>query len=1078
MTNSFDEELTILDFWKKNNIFEKVKEKNKGGDQFTWVEGPPFPTGEAHLGHMRNWAIKDSVLRFRRAEGYNVYTRDGYDVHGLPVEQKVQKKLGIQDTKELKEKFGVDNFIHECRKYVSEIIDDMKGVRERYGFWLDTKQYQTSHPQYTSLAWRFFKKAQEKGLLFRDVKCVAWSPALETTLSDYEVKDTYAELEDPSVYVRFEVEKEHTTTGKKEYLLIWTTTPWTLEANQAIAINKEFSYAKVLIHDGSQEYVLIVGEPLVNQVVEKLKKSRPVESFKVLEVVEGHKLLGVKYKPLYPDNPTQQELHSKDKNHTVLHADFVSMGGGEDSIIERLEKKSFKHSGPQSQETTKPKKVVKEGTGLAHEAPAHGMEDFDLCRASGIHDAYCVVDERGLMIDESRWAGTNFRDANESIITYLTEQGAMLHSEWRKHTYPLCWRSKVPIVYRTTEQWYIKRSEYAKEIIEKNSNVRWHPQFVQQNFNNLMEDSGDWAISRQRFWGTPLPIFEDDEKDYEVIGSKEELEKLTGKELDDLHLDTLSKLSYMSPNTGKLMRHTGYTVDVWFDSGCASFASHYEEGLSFEEILKKYYLITFITESEDQIRGWFSSLFNVGYVVTGEAPYKNVLYYGFVMAKDGQKMSKSLGNGITGNEAIEKFGSDATRQYLLTKTVPEAKLNFDMDEFAIVQGYFNTLRNIFNLVSGYLDEHTVKHMTLDLNGLDIEDQWIMYKFYTTLRSFKKEMHEYRLNSAFNLVEEFMVRDFSKTYLKLIKERLDGRDDNLVTILNIVLKNVLLMQGMSSPFIAEALYQKTNFSSKKESLFLESFNEIDEYMIRKIEERELDQNFDLAQEIIQATLNAREKAKIGVRWPLGRIDLGTTDSLEEVMKPFEPLIKKLTNIHKIHYTLDGVSVDYRIKPNFATLKTDFDDVSEAIKVINLNKYHITEDLKKGESSGAYEGMNIDFEKHLIKEVELSGDLVSSEFSKGTVVLETTQDEILLEEGYLRELTRKVQQMRKEANLEKNDRISVSFENSDVYFTELVDNCEALIKKRVGADDILMHHVGDVDEMEIKGKMLRISIRKEE
>lgn len=1075
MTNpKFERELQIQKFWDEKGIYEKAKAKTKGNKPFNFVEGPPYPTGEAHLGHMRNWAIKDSVLRFRRLEGYDVYAKDGYDVHGLPVEQKVQKNLGIKDTKDLKDNFGVDNFIKECRSYVDKIIDDMKSIRKRYGFWIDTNQWQTSHPEYISMAWRFFKKAQEKGLLYKDFKCVAWSPGLETTLSDYEVKDSYAELEDPSIYVRFKVRKEFTTTGHDEYLLIWTTTPWTLEANQAIAVNKHFEYAKVLVEDSDEKYVLIVGEPLVEQVINKLKKTQQINSHKVLEVLDGTSLVGIAYEHIYPENLTQKELAKKGKNHTVLHADFVSMGDGE-TFLDRLDRKSFKHSienGDKGEETGG-KKVIKEGTGLAHEAPAHGMEDFELCRDEGIKEAYCIVDERGLMISESLWSGKNFRDANSDIIDYLKDKKIILHAEWKKHTYPLCWRSKVPIVYRTTEQWYIARGSYTDDIVKANSNVRWFPNYAQTTFNNLMEGAGDWAISRQRFWGTPIPIFEDEDGYYEVMGSKEELEGKVGKKLEDVHLDNLARLEYKNHN-GKTMRHVGYTTDVWFDSGCASFASHYDEELSFDQIVKKYYPMSFITEGEDQIRGWFSSLFNVGFVVTDKAPYNQVLFQGFVMDKHGQKMSKSLGNGITGNEALEKFGSDATRYYLLTKNVPEAKLNFDMDEFSMVDGYFNILENVFRFTNSYLEAHDLKRPTLVMSGLDVEDKWIMYRLNETLRRYKKDMYEYKFNTALKEVEEFVTRDLSRTYLKLVKDRMDERDENLLVIFNEVLKKTLLMLGPACPFRAEYLYLQTAFERKKESLFLEDMPDVDELVIREVEKQEIAENFELAQEIIQGILSAREKAKIGVRWPLGRVDIGSSAPLKDKLKVFEELIKKLTNVQKIAYSLDMSNVEYVVKPDFAGIKKEGKDVQQMIKVINTNKFYIVDDLKKGLSGGTYDGVEIDFEKHLIKEIQLTGDLVSSEFSLGTIVLETAQDEILLEEGYLRELLRRVQDIRKNKGLNKKDEIRLSFAGSGEYYLDLVKNWENYICKRVGAKKISPEVLSEKYEYEVKDEKLIVSV----
>jgi isoleucyl-tRNA synthetase len=347
---NFEYEEEIMKFWEDNQIFDKVNEKNKHGKPFSWVEGPPYPTGEAHLGHLRNWAIKDSVFRFERFKGTDVYVKDGYDVHGLPVEQKVQEKLGIKTVDELKE-FGEEKFVLECKDYIAKIINEMKTIRKRYGLSIGDKHYQTSHPQYLSFAWRFFKKAHEKGFLYKDYRTVAWSPACECTLSDYEIKDSYKELNDPSIYVRFKIRPEFTSTKHDEYLLIWTTTPWTLESNMAIAINPKFEYSKVLVQDGGDEnkFVLVIATNLVDQVIEKLQKSRDIKLLEIMQTFKGEKLIGIKYEHIYADeHPAQIEFTKKsreDKNskiHSVLPADFVSLGEGED-IFDKLEKKSFKH---------------------------------------------------------------------------------------------------------------------------------------------------------------------------------------------------------------------------------------------------------------------------------------------------------------------------------------------------------------------------------------------------------------------------------------------------------------------------------------------------------------------------------------------------------------------------------------------------------------------------------------------------------------------------------------------------------------------------------------------------------------
>ncbi|MFW6285826.1 MAG: class I tRNA ligase family protein [Nanoarchaeota archaeon] len=1076
--NKFDKELEIKKFWEDKNIYERLKEKNKNSKMFNHVDGPPYPTGEIHTGHLRNWSIKDSVLKFKMLQGYDVYAKDGYDVHGLPVENKVQKKLNLQTVDDLK-KFGEENFVKECKKYVSEIINNMSEVRNRISLWMDRDFYQTSHPEYLSMAWKFFKKADEKGLLYKDYKTVAWCPNDETTLSDYEIKDTYKELEDPSIYVKFPLKKEYRTTNYEESLLIWTTTPWTLQSNMAIAMHKDYEYSKILVELNSKKEVLIIATNLIQKLIKILSKQNNIKLIEILETKKGKNYEGLKYDHIYLDEtPSQKEflLEGKyPKTHSVILADFVTLGEGED-ILEKLEKKGYKHSNTNNEEinNNQNNEIKTDGTGLVHIAPGHGFDDYEVGKKNNL-PIFCPVGKNG-KFNEGKYKGIYFKDVDPIAIEYLKEKNYLIYHTLKKHRYPCCWRCKTPIVYRATDQWWIKRSQYTDDIIKTNKSVKWVPESARTIFDNLMSNAGDWAISRQRYWGIPLPIFEDEDGNYKTFGSKEELEKEIGYKLKDIHRDDLKNITIKNPQNNKKMKPVPFIADVWFDSGCASFASHYNEGLNFDEIINKYYPIKWITESEDQVRGWFSSLFNVGFVVTNKAPYNEVLYYRYVMDKNGQKMSKSLGNGITGNEAIEKWGADATRYYLLTKAAPEDQINFNPEDLTLVDGFFNTLENLIKYMNSYIKEYEIRHPTLNIKTLNIEDRWILYKLNTTIQTYVSKMENFRLNKAYKNLEEFIVKDLSKTYLKLIKERTHQRDENLIIIFNEVLKKTLIMLATAIPFKAEYLYQEISFINKKESIFFENIPQIDELLIKDVEQENIDKNFELSQDIIQAILNAREKAQIGIRWPLSQVDIISHISLKE-LKTFEKLIKQITNISKIKYDIEDTNINYIIKPNFKTLKEDFDDIKLAISTINKNKYYISQDLKLKKSQENYDGIKIDLNKHIIKEIEIQGDIVSSDFSLGSIILHTNQDKILLEEGYLREIIRKVQALRKDLGLEKNEKISISFENSDEYLIDITNNWQNYISKKVGAVDILQKHINQIYEYKIKDKNLKISIKKE-
>ena len=1098
----------ILTFWKKKSIQEKVNKKLEKKPLFNTIDGPPFPTGEPHVGHIRNWSIKDTVMRFKRFQGYQVYARDGYDVHGLPVENKVQSQLNLITVQQLKD-FGEENFVKECKNYIKGVIDTMGDRRERYGLSMSRDYYHTSHPEYVSLAWRFFKKAHEKGLLYKDYKTVAWCPNDETTLSDYEVKDEYKTLVDPSIYVKFEV--QNPTSKYKESFVIWTTTPWTLQSNLAIAMNPKFDYAKVLIELNGKKEVLILGASIAEQVVEKLSKQSDIKFIEILETKKGIQFEGEKYHHFYLDEtPSQQELKEKSESgeeskfiHSIIMADYVTLDEGED-ILDKLEKKgNYKHNNSskhkeedvniKGQGTQEP--LAQDGTGLVHIAPGHGQEDYEAAQKYQL-PTFCPVGPDG-KFTEGKYLGIYFKDVNPIAVDYLREKGNLISAEDKSHRYPCCWRCKTPIVYRAAEQWFIKRSQILDNIIKENSNVQWFPEFAKTIFNNLTKNAGDWAISRQRYWGIPLPIFEDEEGNFKVFESKEELEQALSEEvkngvlenevfgknipnknskgiysLEDIHRDDLKDIEITLEN-GNKAKAVPFIADVWFDSGCASFASHYGEGLNFDQIIKKYYPIKWITEGQDQIRGWFSSLFNVGYITTGKVPYNQVLYQQFIMAKDGTKMSKSLGNGLDGNEAIEKFGADATRFYLLTKRAPEDQLNFNEEELTQVFASFNTLENVVKFSNAYVQSHKYTFKNLPkISSLAPEDKWILHAFNTTLDSFIKSIENYRLHTAFKDVEKFLVEDFSKTYLKLVKSRTEERDDNLLSIISYVLKNILVMFGCAIPFKAEQLYQTLNLEN--ESLFLEELPKVDTSLIKIVEREHIDINFEVAQELVQSILNSREKAKIGVRWALSEVNIISPNSaLSAELKVFEPLIQSLTNIEKISYDTKNINMDFSIKPNFPELKKTFGNPSVAIGTINKNKKQIMDLIKKGETHLELDSITLDLGSHILRDIVLPEELISSDFSQGSVILHTEQSDKLLAKGYLREILRRIQDSRKELGYEKSDQITISFYGSEQYFLDLIEENIDMIMKKTGLEEIVDSKLEKSFNFEIKDKTLVLS-----
>lgn len=1074
---SYEEE--ILNFWKQHNVYEKVQKQNVKGEAFNHIDGPPYPTGEPHMGHLRNWAIKDATLRIKRFQGRNVYARDGYDVHGLPVETKVQNKFNLKTVDDLKQ-YGEGKFVEECKKYVDTIIDSMGKIRDQYGLWMDRKPYLTSHPQYLSMAWQFFKKANEKGLLYKDYKTVAWCPHDETTLSDYEIKDTYTTLEDPSIYVRFKVQKEFQSTEYEESLLIWTTTPWTLQSNMAVAVNPNEKYAKVLVNRNRNEEILIIAESLVEKVLETLSKSQDIDFIKIVETKTGKQLEGTKYEHFYiNETPSQQEFLKQNIKylHSVVCADYVTLGEGED-VLDKLEKKGYKHSiGTKVEEKKEEKPQVgkTEGTGLVHIAPGHGFEDFNVGRTYKL-PIFCPVGVNGCFT-EGKYKGQYFKDVDPFAIAYLKDKDAILHAGRKKHRYPCCWRCKTPIVYRAADQWWIKRSELIKEISEANSkDVNWTPESAKELFNQLMSTSGDWAISRQRFWGIPLPIFEDEDGNYEVFGSKEELEKRVGKQLLDIHRDNLKDLVIMNTKSKKPMKAVPFIADVWFDSGCASFASHYEEGLSFDQIIERYYPMHWVTEGEDQVRGWFSSLFNVGYMVTKKAPYKNVLFYRFVMDETGkQKMSKSLGNGVGGPEALELWGADRTRYYLLTKNAPDDQINFNKKDFEGLESVFTTLENTFKFMNNYVIAQQPKIKSLNPSELNLEDAWILAQAEKAYALFLQHCEKFEYQIAYKYVEDLLIRDISKTYLKIVKERTEDDDEQLAIVFAQLLNTLVLMFAPVAPFKAEQLYQVLEKQGKKESLFLERFPQASTKVLEYAESKGITQNFEKAQELVQAILNIREKIKTGVRWPLSKAILSTTHEQKD-LAVFSGMVCKLTNVKVLEFAKKQLSGEIVVKPNFATLKADFaQDMSQVIGLINKNKTEVVKAIVDKKTSLVLDTFTIDLTKHVLKEVKEQLKENQVEVLNGTLELDPKQTQDLLDEGFLREIQRRVQQLRKEIKLEKSQIIELCFVGTDAQLVSIIEKNSFTLCQKVGAKQLVKSHSGEVFENEIKGKKVAVSLK---
>ncbi|MEL9991878.1 MAG: isoleucine--tRNA ligase [Thermoproteus sp.] len=832
--NALKVEEEVRKFWQENKIEERWRNFKPGGKKFTFLEGPPTTNGFPHVGHIRGRTYKDVVLRFWRSRGYSVWAQGGWDMQGLPVELEVEVRQGLKSKKDI-EKFGVAKFAEECNKLVDYYLGFWEewGTR-RLGLWLDLKNaYQTRRPRYIEYAWRLIKRAHERGLLAEDYKVLWFCPRCETSLSDHEVDLGYAEREDPSIYVKFKVE------GKEdEYLVVWTTTPWTIVDNEAVAVHPEFEYAKVEVaFEGRREYWW-----LAERLVPQLMQLFGVKEWRVVETKRGSELVGTRYEhplvDLVPERATRP--------HQVYPADFVTL---------------------------------EQGTGLVHIAPGHGPEDFELAQKFGIKvtnsvEINGIYNELG-----GKYAGMYVFDVDKKVVEDLKARGLLVYRTTVRHEYPHCWRCGTKLVLRADRQWFIKMSKIRDAMYEELKRVKIYPEKLRYRFDDFVKNARDWNISRSRFWGTPLPIWRC-QKDGRilVIGSLDELKALARSlpPVDDfwlVHRPWIDQIEISTPDCDKWVREP-YVADVWMDSGIAWIAA--VDGERNKDLWEALYPYDWVTEAIDQTRGWFYSLLATSMVYTGRAPYKSILITGHILDKEGQKMSKSKGNVVWARDLLSRYGADPTRLYLLTKAAPWEALNFDPDEIKYAVSQLNILWNVVKFADTYmkLDGFDPKKHSLNSlldKALD-EDRWLLSAFNRMAGEVARRMEAFEIHEAAKIWVDFVVETLSHRYIRLLRRRVwseEPREDKYAAyaVLFHVLKSALIIGGIFVPHVAEYLWQ--NFVRRyepdvAESVHLMSYPEpgpVDEELLKAFDE--LFKAFSIAAE-------ARNKAGIKLRWPVSKI----------------------------------------------------------------------------------------------------------------------------------------------------------------------------------------------------------------
>ena len=820
-------EKEIISFWEKNGIYEKAKKQNAGNETFYFCDGPPYATGQIHPGTGWNKTLKDSLCRYHRISGKDVRAQPGFDTHGLPIEVKVERELKFKSKADI-EKYGIDKFITKCKKFATKYIDIMGNQFKSLGVWMDFDHpYITYHDDYINSSWNTLKMAHEKELLHEGTYVLPYCYRCETTLANYELE--YDDETDPSIYVKFHVKDN-------EYLIIWTTTPWTLVANMGVMVHPTYSYVKVQVDDE----IWYVAKERLDILMELVEKNATV-----LEEIPGRKLKDMQY-----EHPFQDKIAKKYDRKVVLSDEYVTL---------------------------------EDGTGLVHMAPGHGPEDFIIGKRFGV-EAYCPVDDKG-NYTEGKLKGKNVREANPIIIDILKNNGSLLYEARIKHRFPHCWRCKTPLIYITTNQWFISVSKLREQMITEIEKTEWHPDFAKERFKTFVENAPDWCISRQRYWGIPLPIWKCSKcEKFKVVGSKDEL-----PEIKELHRPYIDEIKLDCECGGKSERVPD-VLDVWFDSGNAVWAT-----LDDEESKLYGNRADAILEGQDQIRGWFYSLLGSGVVRNGSCPYKRLLMHGFFVDEHGEKMSKSVGNFIPLEQILEKYGADSFRLWSISNTVWD-ELKFSWDEMKKATSDLNIVYNLTVFLERFYPEKKIEEA--ELSALD---KWLISRMNSTIKVFRESFENYELSKAAKALRFFLVEDLSRFYMKIAKDNIskgENADAALYTLYTAML-NSLKMLSCICPMISEHVYRKFfKKFEKAESVALLKLTPEDESNIDVLSEKHL----EIVKEVVSTALLARQASGIKVRWPIRTLYVETTShEVKDALSPFKDTVLSLLNAKELEIT---------------------------------------------------------------------------------------------------------------------------------------------------------------------------------
>lgn len=1010
----------ILKFWQENKIFEKsitTRDKNK---LFTFYEGPPTANGKPGIHHVMARTLKDLVCRYKTLKGFRVERKAGWDTHGLPVEIEVEKLLGIKHKSEVIE-YGIEKYNKKCRESVFTYLDLWEKMTTRMGYWIDLDSaYITLDNKYIESVWWALKTLFDKGLIYKDYKIVPQDPKSETVLSSHELALGYRETKDPSVYVLFQ------RTDADEYFLVWTTTPWTLISNVALAVGPEIDYVKIKT-DGK---VLILAKDRLSVIDGE---------YEILEEMKGKDLLGIEYEQLFDYCDVDK------KAFYVIAGDFVS---------------------------------TEDGSGIVHISPAFGADDYEISKKYNLPMLQPVT-RSGVFTDEViDFAGQFVKDADNGIILKLKKEGKLYKKETILHTYPFSWRHQdVPVIYYARESWFIRTTQIANRMVELNKTINWQPPEVGAGrFGNWLEENKDWALSRDRFWATPLPIWISDDDDMFAIGSIEELKQgfieENGKRISvadveniDLHKPFVDKILF--ERNGKIYKRTPEVIDVWFDSGAMPFAQYHYPFENKENFEKKFFPADFICEGIDQTRGWFYTLHAIATMLFDSVAFRNVIVNELILDKNGMKMSKSRGNTVDPFDLFDKYGADTTRWYLVTNSPPWRPTLFDEEALVEVQRkFFGTLVNTYSFFALYanIDKFNFSNALVPYNERPEIDRWIISKLNALVEEFEKQMDAYDVTKAARAVSDFTIDQLSNWYVRRSRRRFWKSEMNkeklsaYQTLYECLIK-VAKLTSPFAPFIAEEIYRNLNSVTKKEnyeSVHLTDFPSI------TYREPELEEKMDVAQKVVYLTRAIRAKNNLKVRQPLKKMMVVVEKDKRDALGKMKDVILDEVNIKEL-VVLDDDSeiVNKTAKANFKSIGPKFGkkvkSVAEIIK--NFGK----DEIKKLETGENIE-IEVDDEKLLftkddveIISHQIEGWVVESEDGV-TVAIDTELDEKLIEEGLAREFVNRVQNMRKDAGFDVTDKINISFTGNQI-LVKAINNFSDYITNETLAEKLISEQITD-------------------